>query len=107
MTNYELSREKVQSIFNHIEESKEKDWGNPKKIGIDEFAQKKGHQDFVTVVSDIEAGKPLEILEGRESDKLIEALSGEELEVREGVEEVSIDMCEGFVKVSKKVFSNE
>ena len=51
------------------------DWGNPKKVGIDEFAERKGHKNFVTVVSNIDNGKPLEIIEGREGDKLIEVLS--------------------------------
>jgi transposase len=102
----ELSRDKVQKIFNSIEESKKKTWEHPKRIGIDEFACRKGHQDFDTVVSDIDSGKPLSIIEGREGDKLIEVLSEEDLEVREGVEEVSVDMWEGFPKVIQSVFPN-
>jgi transposase len=102
----ELSREIVQSIFNNVEKSKKREWGNPKKVGIDEFAERKGHKNFVTVVSDIDNGKPLEIIEGREGDNLIEVLSEEELEVREGVEEVSVDMWAGFVKVIEAIFPN-
>jgi transposase len=102
----ELSRDKVQKIFNSIEESKKKNWEHPKRIGIDEFACRKGHQDFDTVVSDIDSGKPLSIIEGREGDKLIEVLSEEDLEVREGVEEVSVDMWSGFPKVIQSVFPN-
>jgi transposase len=37
---------------------------------------------------------------------LIEVLSEEDLEVREGVEEVSVDMWEGFPKVIQSVFPN-
>jgi transposase len=37
---------------------------------------------------------------------LIEVLSEEDLEVREGVEEVSVDMWEGFQKVIQSVFPN-
>jgi transposase len=101
-----LSRDKVQRIFNFIETRKKPTWGHPKRIGIDEFAQRKGHQNFDTVVSDIDKGKPLEIIEGREGDKLIEVLSEEDLEVRKGVEEVSVDMWEGFPKVIQSVFPN-
>ena len=88
----ELSREIVQSIFNKVEKSKKREWGNPKKVGIDEFAKRKRHKNFVTVVSNIDNGKPLEIIEGREGDNLIEVLSEKELEAREGVEEVSVDL---------------
>jgi len=102
----ELSRDIVQSIFNHVEEKKKRDWGHPKRVGMDEFAQRKGHQDFVTVVSDIEVAKPLEIIKGREGEKLIEVLSAEALEIREGVEEVSVDMWGGFPKVIEAVFPN-
>jgi transposase len=102
----ELSRDMVQSIFNDLEERRKQDWGHPKRIGMDEFARRKGHKDFITVVSDIDAVKPLEIIEGRKGEKLIEVLSEKELEVREGVEEVSVDMWAGFTKVIKKVFPN-
>jgi transposase len=88
----ELSREIVQSIFNKVEKSKKREWGNPKKVGIDEFAERKRHKNFVTVVSNIDNVKPLEIIEGREGDNLIEVLSEKELEAREGVEEVSVDL---------------
>jgi transposase len=102
----ELSRDVVRSIFNYLEKNKQKDWGHPKRVGMDEFSQRKGHKDFVTVVSNIDNGKPLEIIEGREGEKLIEVLSDKALEVREGVEEVSVDMWAGFPKVIKKVFPN-
>jgi transposase len=58
------------------------------------------------VVSDIDSGKPLSIIEGREGEKLIEVLSEQDLEVREGVEEVSVDMWHGFPKVIQSVFPN-
>jgi transposase len=102
----ELSRDVVQSIFNYLEERRKQDWGHPKRIGMDEFSRRKGHKDFITVVSDIDAVKPLEIIEGRKGEKLIEVLSEKELEVRKGVEEVSVDMWAGFTKVIKKVFPN-
>jgi transposase len=57
-------------------------------------------------VSDIEVAKPLEIIEGREGKELIEVLSEQALEVREGVKEVSVDMWAGFPKVIEKIFPN-
>ena len=50
--------------------------------------------------------KPLELIEEREGDKLIEVMSVEDLEVRKRVEEVSVDMWEGFPKVIQSVFPN-
>jgi transposase len=102
----ELSRDIVQSIFNHWGNSKKKEWGYPKRVSMDEFSRRKGHKNFVTVVSDIDIGEPLEIIEGREGEKLIEVLSEKELEAREKIEEVSVDMWAGFTKVIKKVFPN-
>jgi transposase len=37
----EISRDVVQSIFNYLEENKKREWGHPKRVGIDEFAKKK------------------------------------------------------------------
>lgn len=77
-----------------------------KKVGMDEFAKRKGHKDFVTVLSDVEKGRPIEIIEGRKQEELIGSLSQRAIEEREAVEAVSIDMWSGFVQVIKKVFPN-
>ena len=44
-------------------------WGHSIRIDIDEFAQRKGNQNFDTVVSDINKGNTLEINEGSKKDK--------------------------------------
>lgn len=36
-------------------------WQGVKRLGIDEVSKRKGHQNFVTVVGDIEAGKLIEL----------------------------------------------
>ena len=81
-------------------------WGSVKKLALDEIAMHKGHQDFVTVVGDIEQGDLLEVIDSHQSEQIIEVLEQQPLAVREQVEEVSSDMWGGFPKVIAKVFPN-
>lgn len=67
---------------------------------------RKGHQDFVTVVSDIERGELLEVMDTHKQEEIIESLKQQRLEVRLSVEEVSVDMWSGFPKVIAQVFPN-
>jgi transposase len=64
----------------------------------------KGHQDFKTVVSDIDRGKLLEVVDGHSQEKVTEVLMRQPENLREQVEEVSVDMWGGFPKVIEKVF---
>ncbi len=75
-------------------------------MSIDEISGQKGHQDFKTVVSDIEKGKLLKVIDGHTQAQVAEALESKPFELREQVEEVSIDMWGGFPKVIKQVLTN-
>ena len=66
----------------------------------------KGHKNFKTVVSDIESHELLEVIDSHKQNEIIEVLIQQELEVRQAVEEVSIDMWGGFAKVITTVFPN-
>jgi transposase len=77
-----------------------------KRLSIDEIAMHKGHKDFKTVVSNVDSAKLLEILDTHRSEEIIEMLMQQSTEVREAVEEVSIDMWGGFSKVVTFVFPN-
>ncbi|WP_199316804.1 transposase [Chroococcidiopsis sp [FACHB-1243]] len=59
----------------------------------------KGHKDFKTVVSNVDRGELLEILDTHKSEEIIEMLMQQPTEVREAVEEVSIDMWGGFSRI--------
>ena len=48
----------------------------------------------------------MEVIDSHQQDEIIEVLMEQPLEVREGVEEVSVDMWGGFPKVIEKVFPN-
>jgi len=67
---------------------------------------RKGQQNFKIVVSDIDRGKLLEVVDGHSQEKLTEALMTQPLHWREQVEEVSVDMWGGFPKVIAQVFPN-
>jgi transposase len=75
-------------------------------VSIDEISMRKGQGSLVTVVSDIEGGNLIEMIDSHRQQEIIEVLVKQPFEVREQVEEVSIDMWGGFPKVIKKVFPN-
>lgn len=102
-----LSFEQVQGIFNHKHSSKKNsDWGEVRRLSIAEISKRKGHQKFVTVVGDIDRGQLLEVIDSPKQSDIIEVLTQQPLEVREQVEEVSVDMWGGFPKVVEEVFPN-
>lgn len=81
-------------------------WSGVKRLGIDEISKRKGHQNFATVIGNLEAGKLIEVIDSHQQEDIIETLEQQPLEVREQVEEVSVDMWGGFPKVTEKVFPN-
>jgi transposase len=67
---------------------------------------RKGKGSFVTVVSDIEGGNLLEMIDSHRQQDIVEVLMRQALKVREQVEEVSVDMWGGFPKIIEQVFPN-
>ena len=67
---------------------------------------RKGKGSFVTVVSDIEGGDLIEMIDSHRQQDIVEVLMRQPLKVREQVEEVSVDMWGGFPKVIEQVFPN-
>jgi transposase len=60
----------------------------------------------VTVVADIERGKLVEVIDSHKQEDIIKVLQQQPIELREQVEEVSVDMWGGFPKVVQEVFPN-
>jgi transposase len=67
---------------------------------------RKGKGSLVTVVSDIEGGNLIEMIDSHRQQELVKILIQQPFEVREQVEEVSVDMWGGFPKVIQQVFPN-
>lgn len=78
----------------------------PKRIGIDEFAYRKGKKEYAVVIVDLDKGWVWEVLEDRskESVKAYFLAKGEAFCA--GVEVVSCDMWEGFSTLAKEIFPN-
>jgi len=67
---------------------------------------RKGQGKLVTVVSDISEGNLIEMIDSHCCEEIIEVFMTQPIEVRQQVEEVSVDMWGGFPKVIKQVFPN-
>lgn len=83
-----------------------KDWGEVKRLSLDEFSMHKGHKNFKTVVSNVDTGELLEVIHSHTQQGVTEALMQQAFELPEVVEEVSVDMWGGFPKVVREVFPN-
>jgi transposase len=81
-------------------------WKSAKRVSIDEISMRKGKGSLVTVVSDIEGGNLIEMIDSPRQQDIIKVLIKQPFEVREQVEKVRIDMWEGFPKVREQVFPN-
>lgn len=58
----------------------------------------------MTVVGDIDRGILIEVIDSHKQEDIIEVLSQQPIEVRQKVEEVSVDMWGGFPKVALESF---
>jgi transposase len=75
-------------------------------LSLDEFARRKGQGNFATILTDLEKSSLLEVIDSHKSDDIIAVLKQQPLAMREGVEEVCVDMWGGFPKVIREVFPN-
>jgi len=102
-----LSFDEVEGVFKYIAESEIKEkWEPVEKISIDEIAMRKGHKSFKTVVSDLQRGKLIEVIDGHNQEVIVEKLMQQPLEIRLMVKEVSVDMWGGFDKIIPQIFPN-
>ncbi len=78
-------------------------------IGIDEISLRKGHQDFVTIVSGYSAGKLLilGVLKDKEKKTVKSFLKSIPVRLRKQVKAVCTDLYEGFINAAKEVFSKK
>lgn len=102
-----LSMDEVQSIIDrHIE--KKVNWDLIEVIvllGLDEISRKKGHKDFVTVVTAQVDGKTIiwAILKDRKKLTVVNFLKTIPKQLRKTIKAVCSDMYFGFINAAKKV----
>jgi transposase len=75
-------------------------------VGLDEIALKKGHQDFVTIVSARcgEQSTVLAVVEGRKKEAIKAFLLTIPTALRGTIEAVCTDMYDGYINAAKAVF---
>ena len=77
-----------------------------KRLGIDEIALIKGQGKYCAVLIDLDCSKLLAIVEGRTKEEIKKVLIGWDLEVLEGIEEVSIDLWKGYKSLATEIIPN-
>jgi transposase len=78
----------------------------PKRIGIDEFAYRKGKKDYAVVLVDLDKSCVWEVLEDRSKERLKAYFLSKGEAFCAGIEVVSCDMWEGFSNTAKEIFPN-
>jgi transposase len=73
-------------------------------LGIDEFALKKGHDQFAVALSDLEAGRIIAVLPDRKKETLLAYFATWSQTAREAVEQVALDLWETYAQVSAACF---
>lgn len=100
--NYDMSWETVKNIDKKFLEAKFKniDYGDLKRLSIDEISNKKGH-DYLSVVMDLDTGRVIWVGEGRKEEdinKFFDTLTDEQ---KNQIEAISIDMWPAYIKSAK------
>ena len=86
--------------------NREVNWGKIKRIGIDEFAFRKGHKDFITVLVDLDTHEIIDILEKRDKEFLRAYFKKIDVKFREQIEDFCSDMWGPFQDLAKELFPN-
>jgi transposase len=97
-------------IYRHIDT--EVSWKEIKSldtIGLDEISLKKGHTDFVTIITARVGGKItiLAVLKGRKKETVKEFLSSIPKRLKKTVKAVCSDMYEGYTNAATEVFGKD
>jgi len=103
-----LTYDQIQSIF--LTEARARIPANPfanlKRLGIDEISLRKGKQDFVLVLTNLDTAEVVDVLEKRTQDKLRARLAQLTQQERSQIEEVAIDMWEPYSNVCEELLPN-
>ena len=81
-------------------------WHQIRRIGIDEFAFKKGHKDFVVILIDLDTHEIIDILEHRDKAFLRAYFQGLGKEFCLQIQEFCSDMWGPFQDLAEELFPN-
>lgn len=100
---FEMSWETVKNIDKRYLAAKYSkiDYGNLKRISIDEISNRKGH-DYLSIVMDLDKGRVIWVGEGRKEEDIDKFYATLTEKQRKGIEAVSIDMWPAYIAAAKK-----
>lgn len=105
--NNNLTDEEVWSMVKYISKKKLKiDLSELKRLGIDEIAMRKGQDNFIVVLVDLERNKPIGFVESRKQEDMKKVLAKWGSEVLNQIIEVSIDLSGNYKGLVEKVLPN-
>ena len=104
---FEISEDEAYSILTHIgNRDINPNWHELKRLGIDEISNRKFHKEYIVVLVDLDAGKPLAFIDSRKKESIEKFLKSLPAGVLEGIEEVSMDMCRTYNSVVTELMPN-
>ena len=86
--------------------NREVNWDKIRRIGLDEFAFKKGHKDFITVIVDLDTHNIIDILEERSKEFLRAYFQSLGDDFCAKIEDFCSDMWGPFQDLAKEIFPN-
>ena len=106
-----LTEEILQAILDR-HQCDEVDWKTIEKIGllgIDEIAQKKGHKDYVTLITSRynNVNKILGVIKGKEKASIKAFLSSIPKKKRKTITAVCVDLCDNYINAAREVLSKD
>lgn len=101
-----MSHKTVERICYDQVDNNRIDWSNIHRIGMDEFAFKKGHKDFITVLIDLDSHEIIDLLEKRDKAYLRTYFQGLGAEFCSQIQEFCSDMWGPFQDLGAELFPN-
>lgn len=102
----DMNHKTVERICYEQIEFRQVDWSKIKRIGIDEFAFKKGHKDFIVILVNLDTNEIIDLLQFRDKAFLRTYFKGLGEEICERVTDFCSDMWGPFQDLAKELFPN-
>ena len=102
----DMNHKTVERICYEQVEFRQIDWSKIRRIGIDEFAFKKGHKDFIVILVDLDTNEIIDLLEFRKKSFLRAYFQGKGSEFCSKVTDFCSDMWGPFQDLAAELFPN-
>lgn len=102
----DMNHKTVERICYEQVECRQIEWSKVKRIGIDEFAFKKGHKDFIVILIDLDTNEIIDLLQFREKAFLRAYFKDLGDEICTRVTDFCSDMWGPFQDLAKELFPN-